>query len=88
MDLTGQARNITNTMLDSVTLTAWFYDSNGILLQTANDYIFNVPAQTTWNYEIWASNTELARVARYDLEVSDVNVWRSEKEAAKAELDW
>jgi len=86
--LKGQARNITNIMLDSVTLTAWFYDSNGVLLQTANDYGFDIPAQTTWNYEIWAYNTELARVARYDLEVSDVDVWRSEKEAARTELDW
>ncbi|MBA7706225.1 hypothetical protein ES703_115075 [subsurface metagenome] len=58
--ITGQARNVTDIMLDSITITAWFYDAVGILLDTTSDYASDIPSQTTYNFEIRAFNIPLS----------------------------
>ena len=84
--ITGQARNDTNEILDSITITVWWYDASGILLDTDRDYASDVPAQTTWNFEIWGINIPRNNVTRFDIEVTDVYIWSSSTKESKKEM--
>jgi len=89
--ITGHGRNDTDEMIDSIYITVWWYDASGVLLDTDWDLILDVPAGVTFEFEVWSS-VSLAQVARYDIEVTDVNIWSSsakenEKEM-KPESEW
>lgn len=73
--VTGHARNNTNETLDSVTITVWFYDAGGIMLDSEDDIAFDVPPLTTWEFDCWAITLERSRVDHIVVEVTDVNIY-------------
>lgn len=77
--VTGHARNNTNETLDSVTITVWFYDVNGIMLDSEDDIAFDVPALTTWEFDCWAITLERYRVDHVVVEVTDVDIYLSSR---------
>lgn len=70
--VTGHARNTTNETLDSVTITVWFYDASGVMLDSENDIAFDVPALTIWEFDCWAITLERYRVDHIVVEITDV----------------
>ena len=84
--ITGQARNNTNEMLDYITITVWWYDAFDVLLDTDRDYASDVPAQTTWNFEVWGILVPRGDVARFEIEVTDVFIWSSSAKESEKEM--
>lgn len=85
--VTGHARNNTNETLDSVTITVWFYDAGGIMLDSEDDIAFDVPALTTWEFDCWAITLERYRVDYVVVEVTDVNIYSwSRADKSKVEI--
>lgn len=48
----GTARNIAGKMLDKVTITVKFYDSNNIFLREESVPVYDVEDECTWEFEI------------------------------------
>jgi len=83
--ITGHGRNDTDEMIDSIYITVWWYDASDTLLDTDDDLITDVPAGVTFEFEVWSS-VPLVQVARYEIEVTDVNIYSSSTKEGKKEM--
>ena len=83
--ITGHARNDTDEMLDSVWITVWWYDAEDVLLDTDWALDVDIPAGVTWEFETFGT-VERANVARFEIEVTDVNIWSSSAKENEKEM--
>lgn len=72
--VTGHARNDTNEEMDWVTITVWYYNAFNVLLDAAHDLIDDIPGETTFEFEVRGSAPRV-NVARFDIEVTDVDIY-------------
>lgn len=79
--VTGHARNDTNEEMDWVEFTVWYYDVFGALVSKHRSLIDDIPRGTTFEFEV-RSSVPRASVARFDIEVTDVDIyekWRKRR---------
>ena len=76
--VTGHARNDTNEEMDWVEFTACYYDAFGVLVSRHRSLIDDIPGGTTFEFEV-RSSVPRASVARFDIEVTDVDIYEKWK---------
>jgi len=85
--VTGHARNDTNEEMDWVEITVWYYATFDVLIDAAHDLIDDVPGGTTFEFEVRGSAPRVD-VTRFDIEVTDVDIydWTSSAKEAEKEV--
>jgi len=71
----GHAQSNINEII-SVMIEVWFYDSDGVYLDSASCQKYNIPPLATWEFDSWDSLKTLKsrEVSYVTVEVTDVNI--------------